>query len=375
MSENKKELDVKGLFAAVVAKNASDLFIKVGAPPMVRVVGKLEVLPQTFPLTPEMVEKLFLEITTERLRQKFVDQGEVDTAYEVFGMGRFRVNIFRQKGFIGMAMRYIRSNIPPLEELGLPMKPLQKLATATRGLVIVTGIAGSGKSTTIASLINYVNKNWHKHVVTIEDPIEYLFVDEKSLIDQRELGIDTFSFTSALKHAVRQSPDIIMIGEMRDKDTMEAAINAAETGHLVISTLHSINSFQTVERIINFFPPHQHALLRQQLSMLLQGIISQRLITRHDGKGMIPAAEIMLATPTIKDMLYEGKTRELYDAIKEGNTYYGTQTFNQSLKYLYQNNLVSVEDALAFADRPDELKLELRGITKGDASDFDFKVK
>jgi twitching motility protein PilT len=272
-------------------------------------------------------------------------------------------------------MRYIRSNIPPLEELGLPMKPLQKLATATRGLVIVTGIAGSGKSTTIASLLNYINKNWSKHVVTIEDPIEYLFIDDKSLIDQRELGIDTYSFTSALKHAVRQSPDIIMIGEMRDKDTMEAALNAAETGHLVISTLHSINAVQTVERIINFFPPHQHSLLRQQLSMLLQGVISQRLITRHDGKGMVPAAEILLTTPTIKDMLYEGKTRELYDAIKEGNTYYGTQTFNQSLKYLYQNNFISVEDALAFADRPDELKLELRGITKGDASDFDFKVK
>ena len=375
MSENKKELDIKSLLAAVVAKDASDLFIKVGAPPMVRVVGKLEVLPQTFPLTPEMVEKLFMEITTEKLRQKFVDEGEVDTAYEVFGMGRFRVNIFRQKGFIGMAMRYIHSNIPPLEELGLPMKPLQKLATTPRGLVLVTGIAGSGKSTTIASLLNYVNKNWRKHVVTIEDPIEYLFVDEKSLIDQRELGIDTFSFTSALKHAVRQSPDIIMIGEMRDKDTMEAAINAAETGHLVISTLHSINAAQTVERIINFFPPHQHQLLRQQLSMLLQGVISQRLITRHDGKGMVPAAEILLATPTIKDMLHEGKTRELYDAIKEGNTYYGSQTFNQSLKYLYQNNFISVEDALSFADRPDELKLELRGITRGESSDFDFKVK
>ncbi|HLD35549.1 MAG TPA: PilT/PilU family type 4a pilus ATPase [Planctomycetota bacterium] len=375
MPENKKELDVKALFAAVVAKNASDLFIKVGAPPMVRVHGKLEVLPQTFPLTPEMVETLFMEITTEKLRQKFVDQGEVDTAYEVFGMGRFRVNIFRQKGVIGMVMRYIRSNIPPLEDLGLPMKPLQKLTTATRGLVIVTGIAGSGKSTTIASLLNYVNKNWHKHMVTIEDPIEYLFIDEKSLIDQRELGIDTYSFTSALKNAVRQSPDIIMIGEMRDKDTMEAAFNAAETGHLVISTLHSINAFQTVERIINFFPPYQHSLLRQQLSMLLQGIISQRLIPRHDGKGLVPAAEILLSTPTIKDMLYEGKTRELYDAIKEGNAYYGTQTFNQSLKYLYQNNFISVEDALSFADRPDELKLELRGITKGDASDFDFKVK
>jgi twitching motility protein PilT len=166
-----------------------------------------------------------------------------------------------------------------------------------------------------------------------------------------------------------------MIGEMRDKDTMEAAIAAAETGHLVISTLHSINSFQTVERIINFFPPYQHGLLRQQLSMLLQGVISQRLVARHDGKGLIPAAEIMLSTPTIKDMLYEGKTRELYDAIKEGNTYYGTQTFNHSLKYLYQNNFISVEDALAFADRPDELKLELRGITKGDSGDFDFKIK
>ncbi|MEW6025885.1 MAG: PilT/PilU family type 4a pilus ATPase [Planctomycetota bacterium] len=370
-----KDIDVKGLFAAVVAKNASDLFIKVGAPPIVRVAGRLETLPQTFPLTPEMVEKLFLEITTEKLRQKFVESGEADTAYEIFGLGRFRVNIFRQKGYIGMVMRYIRSNIPLLEELGLPMKPLQKLATVTRGLVIVTGIAGSGKSTTIAALLNYINKNWRKHIITVEDPIEYLFIDEKSLIDQRELGIDTYSFTSALKHAVRESPDIIMIGEMRDKDTMEAAISAAETGHLVISTLHSINAFQTVERIINFFPPHQHGLLRQQLSLLLQGVISQRLIARHDGKGMIPAAEILLSTPTIKDQLYEGKTREIYDALKDGNTYYGTQTFNQSLKYLYQNNFISVEDALAFADRPDELKLELRGITRGDASDMDFKIK
>ncbi|MDI6733437.1 MAG: PilT/PilU family type 4a pilus ATPase [Planctomycetota bacterium] len=373
----KQLLDIKGLFAQVVARNASDLFIKVGAPPTIRVVGKLEHLPvaggEQNNLTPEMVEHLFLEVTTERLRQKFIEQGEIDTAYEIFGMGRFRINIFRQKGFVGMVARYIRAVIPSLEETGLPLKPLQKLTQLSRGLILVTGIAGSGKSTTIASLLNYINKNYRKHIVTVEDPIEYLFIDDKSLVNQRELGIDTFSFPLALKHAVRQSPDIIMIGEMRDRETMEAALAAAETGHLVISTLHSINSFQTVERIINFFPPHQHQLLRQQLSLLLQGVVSQRLVARTDGKGFVPAAEIMLPTPTIKDMLYEGKTRDLYDAIKESHAYYGTQTFNQSLRGLYQNNLISLEDALSYADRPDELKLELRGITRGDAADFSFK--
>jgi twitching motility protein PilT len=368
-----KEIDIKGLFAAVVARNASDLFIKVGAPPTVRVLGKLETLPQTFNLTQEMVEKLFLEITNEKLRQKFMENNEIDTAYEIFGLGRFRVNIFKQRGYIGIAFRYIRSDIPTLEDLNLPLKILQKLATTTRGLILVSGMAGSGKSTTIASLLNYINKNWRKHIITIEDPIEYLFEDDKCLIEQRELGIDTFSFSEALKHSLRQSPDIIMIGEMRDKDTMETAINAAETGHLVISTVHSINSFQTVERIVNLFPPHQHQLLHQQLSLLLQGIISQRLMLRQDGKGLIPAAEIMLSSPTTKNLLYEGRICDIYDAIQDGNNYYGTQTFNQSLKYLFQNNSITLEDAMAYSDRPEELKLELRGIIKG-TDDFDFKV-
>jgi twitching motility protein PilT len=367
------EIDIKALFAAVVARNASDLFIKVGSFPTIRVAGKLEPLPKTFPLTVEMVEKVFLEITDERLRQHFAEHSEADLAYEVFGLGRFRANIFKQKGYTGMVFRYIRSQIPALEELELPVRALQKLASATRGLILVTGTAGSGKSTTIASLLNYINKNWAKHIITAEDPIEYLFNDDKSIIEQKELGIDTKSYTIALKHALRQSPDIIMIGEIRDKDTMESAISAAETGHLVISTLHSVNAFQTVERIINFFEPHQHHLLRQQLSLLLQGVISQRLIVRSDGKGMLPAAEIMLSTPTIKDLLYEGKTRDLYQAIQEGNTYYGTQTFNQSLKGLYKDNFITLEDAMVYSDRPDELKLELRGISK--AGDFDFKTR
>lgn len=367
-------MDIKELFAAVVAKNASDLFIKVGAPPTVRILGQLEKLPQTTPLTQEMIEKLFTEITTEKLRQKFMETNEVDTAYEIYGLGRFRVNIFRQRGFIGMAFRYIRSDIPGIETLHIPLKPLEKLATTVRGLFLVAGIAGSGKSTTIASFLNYINKNWKKHIITIEDPVEFIFEDDKCIIDQRELGIDTFSFAEALRHTVRQSPDVIMIGEMRDKDTMETAINAAETGHLVVSTIHSVNSFQTIERIINMFPPHQHRLLYQQLSLLLQGIISQRLLLRSDGKGFIPAAEIMLSTPTIKNLISEGKIPEIYTYIHEGYNYYGTQTFNQSLKYLIQNNFITTEDALVCSDKPEELKLELRGITKG-TDDFDFKSK
>jgi twitching motility protein PilT len=369
-----KDLDIKGLFAGVVARNASDLFIKVGAHPTIRILGQLERLPQTSELTQEMVEKLYMEITNEKLRQKFMETNEVDASYEIYGLGRFRVNIFRQRGFIGMSFRYIRADIPNIEDLNLPLKPLEKLATISRGLFLVTGTAGSGKSTTIASFLNYVNKNWQKHIITIEDPVEFIFTDDKCLIDQRELGIDTFSFSEALRHSVRQSPDIIMIGEMRDKDTMETAINAAETGHLVISTIHSINSSQTVERIINMFPPYQHKLLYQQLSLLIQGIISQRLIVRSDGKGLIPAAEIMLSTPTIKNLLYEGKIPEIYNSILEGYNYYGTQTFNQSLKHLFQNNFISLDDALSYSDKPEELKLELRGFLKG-SDDFDFKIK
>jgi len=358
-------LDIKQMFSIVIEREASDLFIKVGAPPTMKVNGKLEALPMNIVLTKEMVRQIFMEITSEEQRRRFENANEIDTSYSAFGMGRFRVNIFRQQGFTGMVCRYIKSKIPTFEDLLLPLKPMQKLASLTRGMVLVTGVAGSGKSTTIASLLNYVNAHWRKHVITAEDPIEYLFEDNQCLFDQREILIDTASFATALKYSLRQAPDIIMIGEMRDPETVEAAVHAAETGHLVISTVHSVNAFQTVERITNFFPTHQHQLLRQQLSMLLQGVLSQRLIQHRDGKRLVPALEIMLSTPTIKDMLFEGRTRDLHDAIAEGNTYYGTQTFNQSLKYLYQNNMITFEDAIGFSDKPDDLRLELRGITRG----------
>jgi len=359
--------DYKALFAVMIAEKASDLFLKLGAPPSLRVNGKVKPIGGT-PLTEEIIQKIFEDITDDRQKKLFQEKGEIDTAYEILNVGRFRVNIYKQRGHLAFTFRHVSNQVPTLEELHLPVAPLQKLCNASRGLILVTGTAGNGKSTTIASMLDYVNKTQRKHIITLEDPIEYLFTDDKSVIDQREIGIDTFSFAQALKSCVRQSPDIIMIGEMRDLETMEAALNAAETGHLVISTLHTVNAYQTVERIINFFQPHQYQLVREQLAMLLEGVISLRLVARKDGKGLVPAAELLLTTPTVKELLHNGKTRELYTALQEG-AYYGTQTFNQSIKDLYLKELITLEDALAKADKPDELKLELRGFVKGSKSD------
>lgn len=364
--------DYNSLFALMIAEKASDLFLKVDAPPALRVNGKIKPA-GGLPLTKEIVQKIFDEITDERQKKQFHERGEIDGAYELAGVGRFRVSIFKQRGNLAFSFRYVNRQVPSLEELHLPVTSLQKLSNVSRGLILVTGTAGNGKSTTIASMIDYINKNQRKHIITIEDPIEYIFTDDKSVIDQREIGLDTFSFARALRSCVRQSPDIIMIGEMRDLETMEAAINAAETGHLVISTIHTVNASQTVERIINFFPPHQYQLLREQLAMLLEGVISLRLVLRKDGKGLVPAVELLLGSPTIKELLYTGKTRELYNALQEESTYYGTQTFNQSLKDLYLKELITLEDALAKSDKPDELKLELRGIIKGSKSN-DFNT-
>ncbi|MCA8960983.1 MAG: PilT/PilU family type 4a pilus ATPase, partial [Planctomycetes bacterium] len=247
------------------------------------------------------------------------------------------------------------------------------LAAHRRGLVLITGNTGAGKSTTLASMINHVNESYNRHIITIEDPIEFMFKDRKSIIDQREVGIDTTDFLSALKYALRQSPDVILIGEMRDRETMEAALSAAETGHLVFSTLHTVNATQTVERIINYFPPHQHGLIRLQLSLCLAGVISQRLLPRKQGKGRVPALEIMINNPTVRELLMKGLTPELYGAIKDGD-YFGCQTFNQSIKKLYQSDAISLDDAMSASDYPEELRLELRGVYKGTApADFNFE--
>jgi twitching motility protein PilT len=254
---------------------------------------------------------------------------------------------------------------PTLEDLHLPVASIQRLAMLQRGLVLVTGVAGSGKSTTLAAMLHHMNERTNRHIVTIEDPIEYVFRDGKCAITQREIGIDTPDCHTALKSVVRQSPDVILVGEMRDHETVTATLTAAETGHLVLSTLHTVNAVQTVERIISFFPPHQHQTIRLQLALVREGVVSQRLITRRNAPGRLPAVEILLGTPTVKEMILEGRTRELPEALEEGHEYYGSQTFTQSLVQLVRDGLIDVEDALAYADSPDELKLALRGITKG----------
>jgi twitching motility protein PilT len=361
-------MELASIFAAMVKEDASDLFLKVGVPPAMRVVGRVISMGGA-PLTEENMLEMFNEVCDDFAKKKFAEKGEVDVSYEIYGVGRFRANIFRQRGYIGMVFRHIHSKIPTMEELNLPAEQLRRLALLPRGLVLVTGTAGSGKSTSIASMINYINETEERHIISCEDPIEFTFTDVKCVIDQREVGQDTDSFVSALKHAVRQSPDVIFIGEMRDIETMEAAINAAETGHLVFSTLHSLNAMQTVDRIINFFPPHHHPFLQMQLAQLLEGVVSQRLLPTKDGTARMPAIELMCSTPTIQELLLHGKTRELYKALKDG-TYYGCMTFNQSLKSLLERDLITLEDALAAADSPDELKLELRGISKDAGKHF-----
>ncbi len=363
--------DFHELLKRMVKERASDLFLKVGSPPTLRIDGRIRFL-QAEAFTPDKSNEVLETIRKSRLKA-LDEEGEIDLAYDLPGVGRFRCNIFRQRGHLSFAFRHVEKVIPTFEELELPVEPLTKLASINRGLLLVTGVTGCGKSTTLASVINYINENFNKHIVTLEDPIEFVFRDKRSIISQREIGVDTKDFLLALKHVVRQSPDVIMVGEMRDRETMEAAINAAETGHLVLSTLHTVNAMQTIERIINYFPPHQHQLIRMQLSLILEGVVSQRLLARKDGRGRVPAIELMIRSPTVKDLLMEGKTNELYKAIKEGD-YFGSQTFNQSLKKLYEAEKISLEEAMGAADNPDELKLEIRGIIKGSrAADFDFE--
>ena len=359
-------MEFDDLLGYMVKEDASDMILKTGGHPSVRINGVIKFLSEEL-LTAEYNNNVVMRILDEDLYERFMRDGEVDAVFVLDKVGRFRVNIFRQNGEVGLVLRYIKANVPDFEALHLPVEQLKKLAALKRGMILATGIAGCGKSTTLASIIEYVNKNFGRHVVTVEDPIEFVYVDKVSVINQREIGLDSRSFTHALKHIVRQSPDIIMIGEMRDKETMDAAINAAETGHLVFSTLHTVDAVRTVERIISLYPPHQHELIRLQLSMVLEGVISLRLIPRKDGHGRVPATELMISTPTIRDCLVEGRTKEIARFVADGE-YYGSMTFNQSLRKLFEEGIVSYEDAMSASDNPDELALELRGITRGSAS-------
>jgi len=359
-------MPILDVLRATVQLRASDLFLKVGGPPRVRVDGNVRQL-GTQAMTKDDVKEAFHTLVDEHARAIFQKYHEVDTAFEADGVGRFRINCFMQRGNIGLVLRLVQSHIPDYQDLGLPVETFERLALLRRGLVLVTGITGSGKSTTLASMIQYMNRNTNRHIITVEDPIEYAYTDERCLINQREVGIDTRDFKSALKNAMREAPDVILIGEMRDTETVQAAIDAAETGHLVLSTLHTINAQQTMERIINFFPPYQHNLIRMQLSMVVQGVVSQRLVPRANGPGRIPAMEVMIATPTIKQMIEEGRTPELYAAIRDSQ-HFGCVTFNQSLYSLFEQGAISREDALVTSDNPDEMEMLFRGIQRGSQS-------
>jgi twitching motility protein PilT len=299
---------------------------------------------------------------SSRQKERFKHQLETDIAYSVPGLGRFRCNIFQQRGSVGIVLRLIPSRIQTFKELMLP-PVLEKVCEEQRGLVLVTGTTGSGKSTSLASMIDYVNTRRIEHIMTIEDPIEFLHRDKKSIINQREVDVDTKQFSVALRSALRQDPDVILVGEMRDYETIETALLAAETGHLVLSTLHTLDATETVNRVISVFPPHQQKQIRIQLASVLKAIISMRLLPRADGLGRVPAVEVLIATSYIRDCIEnKEKTKLIRDAITQGTSQYGMQTFDQSLYLLYKNGLITLEEALRRATNPDEFKLKIQGI-------------
>ncbi len=354
-------VNLKFLLKKMIEEEASDLHLKAGLPPVYRIHGKL-IRAKMEPLTPKDLTEIVKVIMTEEQQKRFLARKELDFAIGVPGLGRFRVNCFIQRGSIAIAMRAIPSKIKTFEELNLP-SVLKDICLNPRGLILVTGTTGSGKSTTLAAMIDYINKNRARHIITIEDPIEFLFKDEKSIISQREIGSDTSSFASALKYVLRQDPDVILIGEIRDKATMDTAIKAADTGHLVMSTLHTLNATETINRVISFYPPHQHQHIRIMLASTLVAVISQRLIPTADGKGRVPAVEILINTPRIKELIMDEKrTVEIPQAIEEGYYEYKMQTFDQSIMKLYKDGMITLEDALENVTNPDEFKLKLKGI-------------
>lgn len=354
--------DLDGLLKLAIERRASDLHLKVGAPPVLRIDHQLVPAENRPCVTQADIDTTVCLVATELQRQRFAQHRELDVSYGVAGLGRFRTNLFQQRGMVGVIFRIIPLKIETIEELNLP-PIIAKLAMEPRGMVLVTGTAGSGKSTTLAAMIGHINNNRTGHIVTIEDPIEFVHADNRCLINQREIGIDTESFAGALRSALRQDPNVILVGEMRDFDTISTAIVAAETGHLVLSTLHTIDAAETVNRIIAIFPPYQQKQIRLQLAALLRGVISMRLIPRADGIGRVPAVEVMVATATIRECIADAdKTRKIPEVIAAGTSEYGMQTFDQSLMSLFQRGLVSYEEALRWSSNPNDFALRIRGI-------------
>ena len=356
-------MNTKDLFRLMIQREASDLYLRTKAFPRARINGKVEIIGQKPITSAEMNGITNLLLESEQRRKKFIENLDIDFIHEEEGVGRFRINIFTQRGSPVIVARHVHTTVKSFEELNLPVDVLKKFCEESKGLFIASGPAGSGKSTSIASMIEYINNMSAQHVITIEDPIEFLFTDKKSMINQRELGLDVLSYPMALKYVTQQSPDIIYIGNIRDEATMRAAITATELGTFVITTFHTINAVQAVVRIINFFPPHLHDEVRMQLSMILKGTLALRLLPRKDGKGRIPAYESMVVTPTIARLIREGRIREIQNYIDEGELF-GMRSFKRSLVDLVRDGLVDEHDARRYADSKDEFDLELKGLKR-----------
>ncbi len=347
------EKTTKKLLSTAIQKGASDLHVSVDHPPTFRIMGKLSALLEIDVITPESSKEIAFYLMSENQREKFLQEKEIDFSYDFENKNRFRINVFFQRGNVSISLRLVPTNIKTIEELGLP-PVLNKLTESSQGLVLVTGPSSHGKSTTLAALINKINKTLFRRIITIEDPIEYIFKYDKSIIDQRELYYDTNSFSSALKSAFRQDPDIIMVGEMRDPETIATAITAAETGHLIFSTLHTNSASESIHRIIDSFPANQQNQIKSQLATSLLGIVSQRLIPRKNG-GLIPACEIMLSNSASANIIREGRIHEL-DLVIETSASEGMISLNQSLANLIERGEISVDDAVMYSRRPSELK-------------------
>jgi twitching motility protein PilT len=360
----------KAVLQRMIQQNASDVHLKVGRPPVLRVNGDLTSLDLP-PLKPEDLKALAEQIMTPKQVKEFAEAKEADFAIGVPGIGRFRVNVYQQRGTIAYAMRAVPYQVKTTTELNLP-KVVESIALRPRGLVLVTGVTGSGKSTALAAMLQHINEKRHSNVITIEDPIEFLHRDINSSINQREVGADTGSFGVALRRVLRQDPDVILIGEIRDTETLEVALKAADTGHLVFSTLHTTDATQTINRVLSFYPPHQQTEVRYMLSTALRAIISLRLVRRADRKGRVPAAEVLINTEAVRDQIRDlSKSLNIPDLIKEGAVAYGMQSFDQSLMNWYHKGVISYDDALFAATNPAEFALRAQGVSASSDTSWD----
>lgn len=362
--------DFKRILKMSVDQSASDVHLKPGKAPVLRINGHLHEL-QKFPkLNPQRITEIARSIMNERQIEEFREKQEVDLAYSLPGVGRFRVNVYQQRGTIAISLRLIPHILRLFEDLNLPII-LQKISEYPRGLILVTGATGSGKSTTIAAMIQHININYTRHIITIEDPIEFLIRDRKSIVSQREVGFDTPSFSGALRSALRQDPDVILVGEMRDVETITTAIQAAETGHLVLSTLHTVDVMETINRVLSFYPSHQLDQIRFEMASSLRAVVSQRLVPQKDKKGRVPAVEIMINNARVAECIkLKEKTHEIVDAMEKGYSTDGTQTYDMALMRLVKNGMVDYKDALEYCTNPGDFALKLKGVSSTSDSDF-----